>query len=112
MYAGELVEMGETQDVLAEPKHPYTAALLAAIAIPDPRARKTFTGAPARIPTTSPPEHGCPFQPRCRFAVEQCVTERPAWEEITPGRRVRCHRAAELDLTPEALVVESSQPGR
>ena len=112
MYAGELVEMGETQKVLDEPKHPYTAALLAAIAIPDPRARKAFTGASARVPTTSPPEHGCQFQPRCPYAIDICVTERPALEEVTPGRPVRCHRAAELELATTALVLDAEPPGR
>jgi peptide/nickel transport system ATP-binding protein len=98
MYAGELVELGEAEDVLSAPAHPYTAALLAAIPRPDPATRGP-SGIPR--PKTGPgdaDQAGCQFQRRCPFAVDQCKVDRPAWTEITAGRRVRCHRAPELTL--------------
>jgi peptide/nickel transport system ATP-binding protein len=100
MYGGQLVELGEREEVLSEPKHPYTSTLLAAIPKPDPRA-KTAIKAPPRggVVNLVDPPAGCYFQARCRYAVEQCKVERPVWREISPGRRVRCHRADELALS-------------
>jgi peptide/nickel transport system ATP-binding protein len=99
MYAGKLVELGHRDEVLKNPKHPYTSTLLAAIPKPDPRAKTVFV--PPRRgarPNLIDPPAGCYFTTRCPHAIEKCAVERPAWEEITPGRWVRCHRSAELEL--------------
>ena len=99
MYAGELVELGGAEEVLSAPRHPYTAALLAAVPKPDPATRGHF-GIPRATPATGNAQAGCQFRRRCPFAVDKCAAERPAWEEIASGRKVRCHRAAELALPP------------
>jgi peptide/nickel transport system ATP-binding protein len=98
MYVGQVVELGTRDEVLFTPKHPYTSTLLAAVPRPDPTARMTFTPPRGEVADPTNPPSGCYFHPRCPFATDQCRTERPVWQEITPDRRVRCHRAAELNL--------------
>ena len=93
MYAGRLVELGVTEELLDQPKHPYTEALLAAVPIPDPslnRDRQLLSGEvadPANLPT------GCVFHPRCPHAADRCKTEVPDLREITAGHFARCHFA-------------------
>jgi peptide/nickel transport system ATP-binding protein len=98
MYVGQMVELGRRDQVISKPLHPYTSTLLAAVPRPDPAARKAFTPPKGRIADPANPPPGCYFHPRCPFAVDQCKVERPRWEEVAPGRMVRCHRAKELDL--------------
>jgi oligopeptide/dipeptide ABC transporter ATP-binding protein len=98
MYVGQVVEMGTRDEVLFAPRHPYTSTLLAAVPRADPTARLTFTPPRGEVADPTNPPSGCYFHPRCPFATDQCRTERPVWQEIDPGRRVRCHRAAELKL--------------
>jgi peptide/nickel transport system ATP-binding protein len=99
MYAGNLVELGRRDEVLENPKHPYTSTLLAAIPKPDPRAKTVFVPSlGGKRPNLIDPPVGCYFQTRCPHAIEMCKVERPAWQEINPGRWVRCHRAEELEL--------------
>jgi oligopeptide/dipeptide ABC transporter ATP-binding protein len=97
MYAGELVELGDAGDVISAPRHPYTAELLAAVPKLDPATRAPFRIPRAKTPPGDSPQAGCRFWRLCPFAVDRCETEQPQWEEIA-GRRVRCHRAAELTL--------------
>jgi peptide/nickel transport system ATP-binding protein len=98
MYVGQMVELADTHTIFETPKHPYTSALLAAIPVADPRARKTREPLPGEVANPAEPPSGCYFHPRCRYATDQCRTERPVWEEIAPGHHVRCHRATELSL--------------
>jgi peptide/nickel transport system ATP-binding protein len=98
MYVGQVVELGTRDEVLLTPRHPYTSTLLAAVPRPDPTARMTFTPPRGEVADPTDPPTGCYFHPRCPFAIEQCKVERPVWQEISPGRNVRCHRATELDL--------------
>ena len=98
MYVGQVVELGSRDEVLFVPRHPYTSTLLAAVPRPDPTARLTFTPPRGEVADPTNPPSGCYFHPRCPFAIDRCRTERPTWQEISPNRRVRCHRAAELDL--------------
>src|ERR671936_757690 len=98
MYVGQLVEMTDTDRLFDSPRHPYTSTLLGAVPRPDPAARQAITPPRGRVADPANPPSGCYFHPRCPFAVEQCKVERPSWEELAPGRMVRCHRAKELDL--------------
>jgi peptide/nickel transport system ATP-binding protein len=98
MYLGQIIELGTRDEVLLAPRHPYTSTLLAAVPRPDPNARMTFVPPRGEVADPTNPPSGCHFHPRCPFATEQCRVERPVWQEIPPGRRVRCHRAVELDL--------------
>jgi peptide/nickel transport system ATP-binding protein len=98
MYVGQMVELAERDAIFSKPKHPYTAALLASVPRPDPRLRQQRKPLPGEVANPASPPTGCYFHPRCAFAVDICKNVAPVWEEIEPGRWVRCHRARELDL--------------
>ena len=99
MYAGNLVELGRRDEVMENPKHPYTSTLLAAVPKPDPRAKKVFVPPlKGNRPNLIAPQVGCYFESRCPHAVDLCRTTPPDWREISPGRWSRCHRADELEM--------------
>jgi len=99
MYVGRMVELAETEALFSTPKHPYTAALLSAAPEPDPRRRGKRVILQGEVANPAAPPGGCYFHPRCPHAVDVCRTQTPAWQEISPGHFVGCHRAAELNLT-------------
>jgi peptide/nickel transport system ATP-binding protein len=98
MYVGRMVELAETEELFSRPKHPYTAALLSAVPEPDPRTRSKRIVLQGEVANPAAPPAGCYFHPRCPHAIEICRTQAPAWQELTPGHFVGCHRAAELEL--------------
>ena len=98
MYVGQLVELAPTDAVFRRPRHPYTAALMRAVPVPDPRVRAPTAILRGEVPSPASPPSGCYFHPRCTFAEERCRTEAPALQEVTPGHFARCHFAAELEL--------------
>lgn len=90
MYAGRIVEQGNTRDVLSHPAHPYTRALLRAV----PRLRSTagsLEGIPGSVPQGDDWPSGCVFHPRCSFAQALCRAEEPGWDGVETGHDVRCH---------------------
>jgi peptide/nickel transport system ATP-binding protein len=109
MYLGHIVEQGTTDDVFAPPYHPYTEALLSAVPIADPNARKKRIVLEGDIPSAIAPPPGCPFQTRChwknRVPGNLCETELPPDAEIRPGHVIKCHlSAAELASMAPAVV--------
>ena len=98
MYVGKIAEIAPTQELFYQPKHPYTAALLSAVPVADPRRRTLQMPLQGDVPSPANPPSGCYFHPRCAHAIDRCRTEPPALTEIEPGRFVSCHRARELDL--------------
>jgi peptide/nickel transport system ATP-binding protein len=98
MYVGQLVELAPTAAVFARPRHPYTAALMRAVPIPDPRVSTTNAILKGEVPSPASPPSGCYFHPRCQFAEDRCRREPPALRELTPGHFARCHLAEELTL--------------
>ena len=101
MYVGQLVETAPAASIFARPRHPYTAALMKAVPIPDPRVPSGDVALQGEVASPANPPPGCYFHPRCPFVVEICRTEPPRLREVAPGHFARCHRADEL--TPEAL---------
>ena len=97
MYVGQLVEQAPTAALFARPRHPYTAALIRAVPIPDPRAPSGDVALAGEVANPAHPPSGCYFHPRCPFVVERCRAEAPALREVD-GHAVRCHRAEELSL--------------
>ena len=98
MYVGKMVEIAPTQQLFYQPKHPYTAALLSAVPVADPRRRTLQKPLEGDVPSPANPPSGCYFHPRCPHVIDRCRTETPALAEVEPGRFVSCHRARELDL--------------
>ncbi|WP_249661469.1 ABC transporter ATP-binding protein [Lysinibacillus fusiformis] len=91
MYLGKLVELTASEDLYAEPLHPYTQALLSSVPVPDPtfeREQMIITG---DIPSASNPPSGCTFHTRCPFKMEQCSQVVPKMQEVKPGHYVACH---------------------
>jgi peptide/nickel transport system ATP-binding protein len=98
MYVGKIVEMALTSELFANPKHPYTEALMSAIPISDPRPREKRVLLSGEVANPANPPSGCYFHPRCRYAKDICSTVEPAFEEVAPAHYVKCHRARELSL--------------
>jgi peptide/nickel transport system ATP-binding protein len=98
MYVGRIVELAETTEIFESPKHPYTAALLSAVPEPDPRVRTRRIVLQGEVANPASPPSGCYFHPRCPHAIDVCRTQTPAWQEVSRGHFVSCHRAQELRL--------------
>jgi len=97
MYAGNVVETGPVAAIYASPRHPYTAALLSAMPVPDPTARQGHVMLRGEPPSPVSMPAGCPFEPRCPHPRKdrRCEAERPEFREIEPERRAACHYADE-----------------
>ena len=94
MYAGTVVEGGETDNVFNNPRHPYTVALMACV--PKLTGEGIFEGIPGRIPDYRMPPKGCRYAPRCSYAKEICHTQKPPHVEISSGHWVSCYFANEV----------------
>ena len=92
MYLGKVVERGPMEDVIAEPLHPYTKALISNVPVPDPDAQRVRIRIEGETPTPINLPEGCRFHPRCREAKEQCRKAEPELVKVGPGRWVACHR--------------------
>ena len=106
MYLGRLCEVGDPEVVYSQPAHPYTAALLSAIPVPDPEIRadeRTTLG--GEIPSPLSPPSGCRFRTRCPRATEICAHDVPEMTEVGPDQFVACHHplAPGEALTPVEL---------
>ena len=91
MYVGKLVEVGTSRQICTNPRHPYTQALLSAVPIPDPAAKKQRIVLKVDVPTAIHPPSGCRFHPRCPIAVERCKIEEPPLRPLDDGRQAACH---------------------
>ena len=92
MYLGRIVETASADDFFANPRHPYTRALLSAIPLPRPRARRNRQILEGDVPSPINPPPGCHLHPRCAYAVDRCRIERP-W--LIDDRQAR-HRLPSL----------------
>lgn len=88
-YAGQQVEKQEVEKLFAQPRHPYTAALLDAL--PERSAERRLPTIPGVVPGQGDRPDGCLFNPRCKFAAERCRTDLPQLERLSGGAVVRCH---------------------
>lgn len=91
MYLGKFVEIADTDELFENPLHPYTQALLSAIPIPDPEAKKHRIMLPGEVPSPINPPTGCRFQPRCIYKKEHsCVEEALGLIDVGKGHFVAC----------------------
>ncbi|TQK53935.1 peptide/nickel transport system ATP-binding protein [Brevibacillus sp. AG162] len=91
MYLGKMVEIARTDDLFAQPLHPYTSALLSAIPKPTPHRRQERIVLQGDVPSPANPPSGCRFHPRCPMAQERCSKEIPELIEVGQDRQVACH---------------------
>ncbi|UVK49935.1 ATP-binding cassette domain-containing protein (plasmid) [Mesorhizobium sp. AR02] len=90
MYLGRIVESGPVDQVFADPRHPYTRALLDAVPVIDPGRRRQPAPLDGEVPSPLNRPPGCAFAPRCRWAASACRVSEPALRENEPGRRLAC----------------------
>jgi peptide/nickel transport system ATP-binding protein len=90
MYLGRIVELASRDELFSHPHHPYTKALLAAVPIPDPRARKQKDVPVGEIPSAIDPPAGCHFHPRCPYAMSACSLSRPPIRDLGAGHLSAC----------------------
>jgi peptide/nickel transport system ATP-binding protein len=93
MYLGKLVEIGSRDAVYRRPAHPYTAALIQAIPVPDPEVERTKKVVPlaGELPSALSPPSGCRFRTRCPRAQELCAEAEPPLRAFGPGHEAACH---------------------
>lgn len=91
MYLGKIVEKGRTENLIRKPLHPYTEALLAAVPVPDPTARRTEVVLKGEVPSAVNPPPGCRFHTRCPHAMDVCRKQEPPLVEVRKERLVACH---------------------
>lgn len=91
MYLGKMMELAEGDVLYADPKHPYTQALLSAIPVPNPRRKRERILLTGDVPSPINPPEGCRFNTRCSKCMEVCKVKNPAMTEHDSGHKVFCH---------------------
>ncbi|MGH8683379.1 MAG: ABC transporter ATP-binding protein [Burkholderiales bacterium] len=91
MYLGKIVELTDKRSLFANPQHPYTEALLSAVPVPEPNAKRKRVILSGDVPSPTNPPSGCRFHTRCPYAIERCRQEEPAMKELRPGHFAACH---------------------
>ena len=93
MYLGKLVEMGPSRDIVNQPLHPYTQALIKAVPEPEPENKRITKTVLGDVPSPINRPSGCPFHPRCPLAQAICREKIPEMREIKPDHFAACHLA-------------------
>lgn len=93
MYLGKLVELAPRNEFFANPRHPYSQALMSAIPIPNPRLKRERVILTGDVPSPINPPSGCRFHTRCPVVIDRCKVEVPEFREVVPQHFVACHLA-------------------
>ena len=107
MYAGEVIELGTSEDIFKDPRHPYAWSLLQAVPIPDPTYKREVELPKGEVPDPANYPSGCRFHPRCRFAEQKCAVVAPTLNKVNIGHLVSCHFAESLYLNERHIQVPS-----
>jgi oligopeptide/dipeptide ABC transporter ATP-binding protein len=110
MYLGKIVEVAESEALFAAPRHPYTQALLSAIPLPEPRARKRRMLLEGDVPSPLAVPPGCRFHTRCPYAQARCREEVPLLEDDGAGHRAACHFWREIPPARELIPQPEDEP--
>ena len=99
MYLGHVVELADANELMSDPKHPYTQSLLSAVPIPDPKTarKKNRIVLEGDVPSPLNMPSGCPFRTRCPYACDKCAESMPDFQEVSAGHFVACHRVGEIN---------------
>jgi oligopeptide/dipeptide ABC transporter ATP-binding protein len=100
MYLGKIVEYSSTEDIFHNPMHPYSIALIASVAIPDPNRRAERAPLMGEVPSPVNPPIGCRFHTRCARAMEVCKKKEPALLDVGNGHFVACFDVARSSNSP------------
>jgi oligopeptide/dipeptide ABC transporter ATP-binding protein len=109
MYLGKIVELTDKVSLFKTPLHPYTEALLSAVPVPEPEAKRHRIILVGDVPSPINPPSGCRFHTRCPYAEARCRVEEPAMREVRPGHFVACH-LREVDTRAFAAVAAPRPP--
>ncbi|HVN52164.1 MAG TPA: oligopeptide/dipeptide ABC transporter ATP-binding protein [Acidimicrobiales bacterium] len=108
MYLGKLCEVAKPDDLYAKPAHPYTAALLSSIPVPDPSVKlREGDALSGELPSPVAPPSGCRFRTRCPYAQDDCERVEPKMRQIGLGHYVACHHPLEVAVKPPARTAAS-----
>ncbi len=116
MYSGKVVEQADVKTLFREPQHPYTQGLINSRPGIDQSSRR-LRFIPGNVPNPLDMPGGCPFHPRCPYAMDMCSREMPARKELAHGHAVRCWKhesvtGADAQLLPSAAVAQASMEGQ
>jgi oligopeptide transport system ATP-binding protein len=90
MYLGRIVEIADKTELFANPRHPYTQALLASVPVANPKMKRLKPQVDGDVPSPINPPSGCAFHTRCRYVMDRCKVERPPLVEAGTGHQVAC----------------------
>jgi oligopeptide transport system ATP-binding protein len=90
MYLGRIVEIADKRELFANPRHPYTQALLASVPVADPKVKRLTPLIDGDVPSPINPPSGCAFHTRCRYVMDRCKIERPALKDASAEHQVAC----------------------
>ena len=104
MYLGKIVEIAERRTLFANPRHPYTRALLSAVPVPDPTAKRDRIILTGDVPSPINPPSGCRFHTRCPYVFDRCRVEEPVLRALDEGQKAACHldELPALRMLPQA----------
>ncbi len=91
MYLGRIVEFADKRSLFADPQHPYTESLLAAVPVPDPTRARPTRRLQGDVPSPVDQPSGCHFHTRCPYATHRCRSEEPVLKDVADGHQVACH---------------------
>ena len=103
MYLGKIVEIADRRALFADPRHPYTRALLSAVPVPDPAAKRDRIILKGDVPSPIDPPKGCRFHTRCPYVFDRCRVEEPLLLQKAAGQKAACHleQLPELHMLPQ-----------